>query len=223
MVKLVSLTLGIPCNDILPYDFVSCFSKLMNGPKHEVLLSMVKGTNVHKARNQIADSMKGDYLMFLDSDMVFSTDIFDRLVASDVDIVSGMCFMREYPFKPAFMRIDSEGLYKPVEDFEPNRLIEVDAVGMACTLIKKKVLDAIGKPYFEFMKNEKTGDIMGEDVSFCKKAKDKGFKVFVDTSLEIGHIAHQVIGLETYKFYNPKKKSNIIIPKGSLNNVFNKR
>lgn len=222
---MVKLTLGIPCMDFVPYDFFSCFTKMMNAPKHQVILSMVKGTNLFKARNQIADSVTDDdYLMFLDSDMVFEPDLIDRLIASDKDIVSGMAFIREYPFDPAFSRLNADGLYEAYRDFEVGKLIEVDGVGMACTLIKRKVLDAMEKPYFEFIKNEKTGDIMGEDVSFCRKAKEKGFKVYVDTNLEVGHIAHQVIGRQTFEYYKPKpKKSNILIPKGSLNSVFKTR
>ena len=60
-------------------------------------------------------------------------------------------------------------------------LAEVDAVGFGALLMRLDVLEGMEYPFFSF-------DRCGEDIYFCVKAKEKGFKVWLDGSYRLGHI-----------------------------------
>jgi hypothetical protein len=73
---------------------------------------------------------------------------------------------------------------------ESTGLQEVGSVGMGVMLIKANVFAALSEPWFETpWRHDKRGYI-GEDVFFCKKAREAGFKIWIDhdVSKEIGHI-----------------------------------
>jgi len=87
-----------------------------------------------------------------------------------------------------------EGRYDTVLDYKDGDLVEVDACGMGCMLIKKSVFEKLEEPYFQYTPRSKTSLQKGEDYYFCEKAKDAGFKIFCDTSVICGHIGTIVIG-----------------------------
>jgi hypothetical protein len=64
-------------------------------------------------------------------------------------------------------------------------------------LIKREVFEGMSEPWFD-MPWQTTRGYMGEDVFFCKKAQELGYKVYIDhdVSHEIGHIG-------TFEFGHP--------------------
>ena len=128
------------------------------------------------------------WIFFVDDDMVVPADTIIRLIEADRDIVSGFCVMRKRPFSPcAYIRNDdNEKFYDPIKDWPDDTLIEVDAVGGACMLIKAEVFNNIKRPWFHFYSDRDMD--MGEDIFFCRKAKRKGYKIWLDTGLIIGHV-----------------------------------
>ena len=73
----------------------------------EVQFSFIQGSLVYDARNKaclIAEDGGFDRVLWLDSDMVFEPDLFERLSA-DLDegrrLVAGLCFGRKPPIRPA--------------------------------------------------------------------------------------------------------------------------
>ena len=87
-------------------------------------------------------------------------------------------FSKYSPYDPAFTINDKKVI--------PQKLVEVDWVGTAFTLINMKVFKKMPRPWFEYDFNPK--HIVGEDVLFCIKAKKLGYKVYVDPEVNIGHL-----------------------------------
>jgi len=56
-------------------------------------------------------------------------------------------------------------------------LVEVDAGGTGCVLIKRKVIAALEAPFKSKMKRDGTRKY-GQDLYFCERAKKKGFKIW---------------------------------------------
>ena len=142
-----------------------------------------------------------DYLFMIDDDMDCPDDLFQRLWANDVDIVAPLAFTRNYPHKPVLYKIE-EG-FDPVTQtpyffnhwinkYPRNKLVQCDAVGFGAVLIKRKVLDGVKEP--RFMSTNATG----EDILFCHKARKEGFKVYMDTSIKLGHFSHPIDITEEY-------------------------
>jgi hypothetical protein len=63
--------------------------------------------------------------------------------------------------------------------------------------------------WFEFLRNPKTGGEFSEDVSFCIKAKECGFPVYADSTLNVGHVGDSyTFSLEDYfRAKHPENKS----------------
>jgi FkbM family methyltransferase len=65
--------------------------------------------------------------------------------------------------------------------------MEIDGCGFGCVLVKSEVFRAVGYPQFVYHSAIDHKDTISEDTDFCKKAKDRGFKIFVDSSIKCGH------------------------------------
>lgn len=187
------------------------------GPGEGVHRSIVQGSMLTMQRNECIKQMEGDWIVFIDDDMVFKPDAIGRLVRSWEEvqaqfeapvIMGGLCQRRGFPHEPTLYvrETPTSGRYRFLEVFDG--IVEVDATGMAFCLIPVRALEAImgfdfpeksvrmtqyPPPFFEWTGNT------GEDIEFCQKARRAGVRIFVDTDIEIGHIAE--VTITTKDFY----------------------
>jgi hypothetical protein len=124
-----------------------------------------------------------EYILFLDSDMSPEPHTVGRLLSHNVDAVSAMCFMRHPPHMGAWY---DEG---HLIDYQRGGIQEVEAVGAACLMLKRQVIERLSYPWFG---SDTPG--LGEDILFCKKLRDVGYKIFLDTELEVGHMQLRSVG-----------------------------
>lgn len=169
-------------------------------------IEVVRTSAIHDARNVVvkkAIERNFKYLLFVDSDMRIPQNAIFKLMSYNKPIVSGYFFSRSGNHFPCAFTETKDREY--VSFFEPyTGLREVDAVGMACTLIDVDIFKQLKDPWFEWGK-------YGEDIGFCRKVRDLGYKIFVDTDLIIKHVPmfdESEIGPEDYKpvqdqIYNP--------------------
>ena len=149
--------------------------------------------------------LAGDYeqLLWIDSDMKHAKDLLTRLEAHDKDIVSALYFQRNYPFYPImFMEneTDKGTTYQMIYNWSRG-LMEVDSIGTGCVLIKRKVLEALDFPYCEYTRSPLKEDAyIGEDTYLFKKCKAKGFKMYVDTTIECRHLVNNSIGEQEARY-----------------------
>lgn len=152
---------------------------------------MASGSRVDRQRNSVVrEALDGgyDYLLFLDDDHVVPKDAIFRLLAHQKDFVTGLYVTRAVKprttqmlaVEDKFRSLTNEDMAKP--------LIEIDASGMGCALISRRLLQTVEPPWFQ-VSMDADGDVTGEDVSFCRKAQREGFKLFCDTTLPVPHIA----------------------------------
>lgn len=176
--------------------------------------SVIQGSILPSQRNEQVQRMQGDWVLFIDSDMAFDPTAIGRLVQVrdefDLDMVGALCFQRTPPHQPTlYMREQPTiGGYVFMEKWDDD-LIEVDGTGMAFVLIHKRVFERMVRRYEERpdfvwpsleerMANRPPNffrwiDGIGEDLRFCQDAKGAGNQIYVDTRIEIGHIAETII------------------------------
>ncbi len=152
-----------------------------------------KSSIVAVARNNAVEKAKtfgADYLLFLDSDMVFPKDTLRRLLKHDKDIV-GAVYTKRLP--PYSLLGDALPVEPPAPAHTPE-LAEMVRLPTGCMLIAMRVFAALPQPYFRFGIDAANGAILGEDYAFCDDARKAGFHIWADLklSLEIGHIGQQV-------------------------------
>ena len=174
---------------------------------------IIQGHVLTLQRNECVRSMQGEWLLFIDDDMTFQPDAVRRLIETqqkyDLDMVGALCFQRAAPHQPTlYMREQpTEGKYVFLEDWNEGDVVEVDATGMAFVLIHRRVFEGIagefptleqrskGNPPSYFRWDERG---FGEDMTFCQDAKKAGFRIFVDTSIKIGHVGEMTVTHETF-------------------------
>jgi GT2 family glycosyltransferase len=73
-----------------------------------------------------------------------------------------------------------------VQPYAP--LQKVSATGIGCMLVRRRVFESVGMPWFTrtFSPDGLAMD-KSDDVHFCEQAANKGFDVWVDTTLESAH------------------------------------
>lgn len=193
---------------------------------------IIQGNNLVLSRNEAVQRMQGDWLLFIDDDMVWQPDAVKNLVTAalenDLDILGGLCFRRSPPFQPTlYMREGpTSGAYNFLERWDTD-IIEVDATGMAFIYIAKRafekmagsemppleVRETLGPP--NFFRWEGT---LGEDLRFCQEAKAAGLRIFVDTRIEIGHVAEITVGKREFLTQLAFREEELWLTREKVNN-----
>ena len=155
----------------------------------EFRLSQINPTysNRNAICNYFLKKTKHTHLLFIDSDTVPAYNPLD-MVKHDVDVVGGV-----YPawninrFYWLAMEEHPDGSFKTVAVDQRKGLKEVDGLGAGCMLIKRKVIKALKAPFKDKTREDGTRSI-GHDYYFCKRAKEKGFKVYADWDVLCDHV-----------------------------------
>jgi hypothetical protein len=214
-------TIAIPTRDRVSAQL---FISLMNTdwtflPNDQpVHWAVVQGSILTSQRNELVQRMQGDWILFIDSDMVFDTQAIGRLVQArdehDLDVLGGLCFQRVAPHQPTMYMRESphEGGYLFMEKWDSD-IVEVDGTGMAFVVIHRRVFERMVRkfenPTFVWPSLEERAklqppnffrwvDGVGEDLRFCQDAKASGSRIFVDTRNEIGHVGETVYNYRSF-------------------------
>lgn len=155
-------------------------------------LRWAQSVNIPKNCNALVrDTLAGPYqwLFIMGDDHVFDPDIVVRLLAHDVDIVVPNCLKRPVPWEPVTFHRNQDGYYYTA-DLPAEGLTEIDAAGSAGMLIRRHVLEALAEPWFEA---QPESGYMNEDVYFCEKAREAGYRIYCDPTVLLGHIAYHTV------------------------------
>lgn len=152
-------------------------------------LAYAPGALVCESRNCItrrAISEGAEWVWFVDDDHYFPPDTLERLLAHQVDIVSGLYVTRNPPFT-AVLRVhdDKENEKYSLTPLDVG-LKAVSSVGAGCLLVRSNVLKALDVPCWRFGETSR-GSVIGEDIDFCRRAREKGFNVWCDLDAPVGH------------------------------------
>ena len=194
----MKVLLGMPCVKSIPTKTV--ISLLQTAKKGAVEPLLVEGSLIYDSRDSIARFAVDngyDYILYADSDMIFSADDLNRLLAHDADIVSGLYVTRRGENKNVCY---SKVIKRRRVPFRAPKLIhdtlnsgysEIAACGFGFCLIKCETMKSMFKRYKSLFE-PKWG--LGEDIAFCVRAKRCGYKIMVDRDVKLGHIGETVYG-----------------------------
>ena len=172
---------------------------------YEVQFQTFYGYNIDQVRNLIADwVVRGfDYLLSVDSDIIMPNDTLEKMLAHDKDLVSGI-YRQRLPTQTLEV-YDTAMRNIPLEGLPKNQLIRIGGCGFGCVLVKQKVFADIGYPQFEYHSAINHNETFSEDLDFCRKATEKGFELYADTSIICGHKGTHIFELE-YDLTNAVQK-----------------
>lgn len=205
----MKILIAVPCMDQVPAPFCQSLAQLQK--VGDCVLSMKTGSLIYTSRNSLATTAiqsEADFVFWLDSDMVFKPDtlvrMMDTLKKNDLDILSGLYFRRVPPYSPVlFDKLDIDGVKADYSEYSkiPDDLFEVGACGFGCVLMKTDVF---------FDVQSKFGNMFapignnGEDVAFCWRARQCGYKIICDPSVICGHVGYSVVDDQFFKAFSEK-------------------
>lgn len=203
---MIKTLIAVPTMDTVPAQFAHSLATMERVGECSVAFQI--GSLIYSARNELAmQALKHgiDQVLWLDSDMVFPQDTLRRLMdgREKGDIVSGLYYRRVAPFSPVLfdkMETDEDGKAVTSEFSEiPAELFEIGACGFGCVLTPTDIFIDVLNEYGTLFEPYKG---LGEDLSFCLRARSLGFKIVCDPSIKCGHVGHYVVTEDFYKTYN---------------------
>ncbi len=205
----MKIFIAIPSMDQVPAQFAQSLATL-NKVDGECLVAFQIGSLIYHSRDALARKAiecEADYILWLDSDMVFAPDTLAKLLEDreSGDIISGLYFRRVHPFSPVlFDKLDIENGKCDWSGFEkiPNEIFEIGGCGFGCVLMRTDIIFEIASRFHELF--SPIGSV-GEDLSFCWRARQCGYKIVCDPRITLGHVGHHVVTKEFFETYSKRK------------------
>jgi len=201
------ITIGTPHSGFIVPEYIMSLAQTLidaGGKGFEIL--HYEGCYVHSLRNLLMQNATGDYLLFIDSDMKWTPANIVSLIKAEKPIIGGLYYKRRFPYGPVVYKYDEgKGTFDDLKTIPP-RLFQCDGIGTGFLLIRRDVIDRFKSPVlcadwgFAFdpfkVENPSTGGsyFMGEDLSFCAKAKSLGIEIWCDPETLLQHVGRGAVG-----------------------------
>jgi hypothetical protein len=225
-----SLAIGVRVGQHPEPGFFIDWSALLTGGLRtsDTILIPQARKPAHWASNNIARmflSSEKDSLLMVDDDMMFdmrsASWLRDNKDNWGFDVVSGFATHRENPPRPIVMKLQNMppppqsikgDSFDLATDFSDGDVVEVDAVGLAFTLIRRHVFEAmvdrdwgVGHTYFF----DYGVGVESDDISFMRRCRELGFRIAVDTNVKLKHIGSEPFGWDEYQGWMRGRDQNI--------------
>lgn len=209
-----SVTVLCPiAESIPPLTFQTALSVVGYASKNGVNVEYIGVTErslVDTARNVLTREFlktPSEWAFWMDADMVLPKDTIIQLLktakAKDAKMVTGVYYQRGRKHWPVCWVRESKTengkdvLHENADEYDANEFLgmyampgpeakepfEANTAGFGCCLIHRSVFETLDDPWFKFIDGK-----CSEDFYFFVTAKKKGFKLWADPSLRLGHI-----------------------------------
>lgn len=179
----------------------------------------VAGNQIGRQRQALfdywADTIKSDWIMWVDSDIVIDIHMMAELLAvadaKERPIVSGVYFISKQaegtlgnPMPALFTEVTDTQI-RHVHPLPEDELIQVDSAGMGLVLMHKSIIPKLREVFPNqslFAEIENLGDkYVGEDIVFFQKVKRAGIPVFAWTGVIAKHMKRFAFDYDYYSLY----------------------
>ena len=207
-----SVYIAMPCYDSVKINTMLSVIKLVEQFRYSGVkmgINTMKSPLIHQARNYLTSvflTTEYQYLLFIDSDVEFEPDAVFRMLVAKKDIICT-------PYRVKSEQLDKHIYTVEFKDpknipFLPGGLVELEAGPTGLMLIDRTVFEKIIKNHPDLkIKNKATPTAdkslefyynfidfgfdnhyaTGEDISFCKLAKENDFKIYANTESTTKH------------------------------------
>jgi GT2 family glycosyltransferase len=159
---------------------------------------------VDAARNRVVEFFMAsdcEWFLSVDTDIILPDLVVQRLMARRQSLVGALIYVDADPIFPqiyskiADFGFGGMGQYVVNEAWNPGELVKADATGAGCLLIHREVFDKIpeGSQYRWFEHEREGQQMFGEDFTFCRRARQVGFQLYIDTAVHAKHIKTRYI------------------------------
>ena len=186
----------IPSGDMVHTDFMLSLIHVMQKARvagFRISVVNSKASIVAIGRNlavKAGRETRAEWLLFLDSDMIFPAETIERLISHGRDVVGATYPRKILPL--AFIGNRLDGVPFSLAD---KGVIEATRMPAGCLLIKRDIFDRMQEPFFRCGYDEKSGEILGEDFWFSDRVRALGYSLWCDMELS-RHVEH----IGSYRF-----------------------
>jgi hypothetical protein len=151
-------------------------------------------TNNIKMQEPCSGEFTYDKIIWIDSDIEWDIADFFKLYKSEKDIVSG-CYLMEDRHVPIYSQ-PRGSMMSEKKLLQQKELFKVAGAGFGFLAVKSGVFENMKRPWFgpvavpntdENKDKEPEFILMGEDLSWCTKAINSGFDIWVDPTVRVVH------------------------------------
>lgn len=195
----------------LPEPFVWSWSQMVEynsqylvEPNERIFYTRTTNSYHSFARNTLIDSMKGDWILMLDTDHQFEPDLSARMIyyfeKDNLDILTGIYQYVTPPYYPKIYRFDEKkknlNYIADWDKLKGSYYIRIDASGAGCLLIRKRLIERVKKQFHCGL-----FDVIppySEDLSFFYRLKRMNVPVYAAPMIESYHLRMKPISLAEY-------------------------
>lgn len=195
--KSVLISVPIPPNGFVFGGLSRWITRMTHHPQFDVGYDPVEGKPIDSVRNDATNrflASRYDYMWAIDSDVVPPDDAIDILFESmdklQCDAMGGVVYSFQYdePFAVVMDKHENGGyIQSPLIGMQ--RYLPCKAVGGACVILTRKLVEAVGPKWFT-QYNEKGTISWGQDFFWFEQAicqNNHGFKLYVDSAVVCSH------------------------------------
>lgn len=197
--------IAVPAMDQVASEFA--YSLAAMDKVGECVLGFEISSLIYDARNELvkrAVALQTDYILWLDSDMVFGRDLMYRLMddMDGRDMVSGLYFRRKPPYYPVISKhlktaekFGEAAEEEPFLDY-PDEIFEIAGCGFGCVMLRTEAcveMALAGKEWF------KPYGGVGEDLAFCSRMTEIGRKMYCDPTIKLGHVGRAIVTEDVFQ------------------------
>jgi len=185
----MKIQIALPTDGYIHHKVVGNLLATILNTKHKIntVVSTMKGIGEHR-NVLVKDFLKGDcdYLVMIDSDNPPPTNFLDLIdldkeviglpTPINMDYIQGITNVCWNIFKEDGLPVKEKG----------EGLQEVNAVGSGVIIIRRDVLEKVEHP-FTTIRNADDLRIVGTDLAFCQRCKEKGIKIWTHWDYKCSH------------------------------------
>jgi len=181
----------------------------------------VQGNQIGRQRQVLfdywADNLKTDWLLWVDSDIVLTIDVLQKLwkTADKVNrpVVSGVYFISKdnegslmKPYPVLFNDV-SEYQIQYLHPLPDNEVVKCDAAGFGLVIMHKSIVAKMRQAhpnqsmFLETAGSAKDDQFIGEDIIFFRKMKAAGIPLYAHTGALVKHIKRFSLDFDYYALY----------------------
>lgn len=193
-VKSLTDTIEVLNKKGISYKWLNAYSSLVHNAR-ELTATGGVGKNLNPLdKGPMGDSVTYNKMFWIDSDIAWSPEDFLKLYNSKHEIISGVYLLADGTTTSVHNGQFPGGI--PINEIKSmTESVEVQSIGFGFVAISSGVFEKMQRPWFghypqriPLPNNSSIETYLGEDISWCINAKNSGAKIYLDPTVQVGHM-----------------------------------
>jgi len=181
----------------ITWTFTNAYSSLVHHARELTATGISGGRNLDPSERGPLGDASYKKIIWIDSDISWEPEDFMRLYRSTESIVTGVYLLADGSMTTCMSAEHPMGIPTSVVR-KMSGIHQIQKTGFGFIAVKYGVFEKIPRPWFTCMPVEVAPgvvDTVSEDISWCMKAQQAGFKIYMDSEVRVGHMKTRRVGV----------------------------